>query len=57
MGRSLDEIAENGGTMFYPKVWPQVEEHLEDGMDAMAAQVDDLVSKASAEKATIYGAR
>jgi hypothetical protein len=48
-GRTLDEIAEKGETMFYPKVWPQVEEHLEDGMNDMAARVDDLESKVGAE--------
>jgi hypothetical protein len=58
VGRSLDEIDENSETKFYPKVWPRVEEHLEDGMDDMAARVDDLVSKANAEfRATIFGAK
>jgi hypothetical protein len=57
VGRSLDKIAESG-TMFYPKVWPQVEDHLQDGMDDMAARIDDLESKANAEfRATIFGAK
>jgi hypothetical protein len=58
VGRSLDEIDENNETKFYPKVWPRVEERLEDGMDDMAARADDLASKANAEfRATILGAK
>jgi hypothetical protein len=57
VGRSLDEIAESSEMMFYPKVWPQVEENLEDGMNDMAARVDDLGSKASAEFRALFGAK
>jgi hypothetical protein len=54
-GRSLDEIAENSETMFYPKA-PRVEEHAEDGMNGMAARVD-LASKAKREFRLRYGAK
>jgi hypothetical protein len=42
VGRTLHEIAENSERKFYPKVWPRVEEYLEDGIDDMAARVDDF---------------
>jgi hypothetical protein len=49
VGRSLDEIAEKHETMYYPKVWPQVEDRLKDGMEDMASRVEDLQIKANKE--------
>jgi len=55
-GKTLDEVADDDATMYYPKVWPQLEDDIDKGLEHVASILEDIKKKAHAEFVeTIFG--
>lgn len=48
-GRSLNDIVDNIGPVFYPQVWPELEDNLQKSLDEVAEKTQHLITKAEEE--------